>query len=73
MRLVGFVIAVLAAGPALASSVSDEAAFNSAQSTGSNPRTGYMSDSLNASFDVTEQLSLNAGAMISARSFDVAT
>jgi len=64
MRLVGIVIAVLAAGPALASSVSDEAAFNSAQSTGSNPRTGYMSDSLNASFDVTEQLSLNAGAMI---------
>jgi hypothetical protein len=64
MRLVGFVIAVLAAGPALAGSVSDEVAVNSAQSTGSSPRSGYLSDALNANFDLTEQLSLNAGAMI---------
>lgn len=54
----------LLAAAARASNITDELAINSTQATDTNPRSGYLSDSLNASFDLTEQWSLNAGATL---------
>jgi hypothetical protein len=54
----------LLAAAARASNVTDELAINSTQATDANPRSGYVSDSLNASFDLAEKWSLNAGATL---------
>jgi hypothetical protein len=60
-------LALLAAA-AHASSVTDELGVNSSQVTGNNPRTGYLSDSLNASFDLSDQWALNAGILLTLES-----
>lgn len=64
MRLVGFVIAVLAAGPALATNVSDELSMGRTQSTPANPRGGTLSDSLSASLTLNDQWAVSLGGMV---------
>jgi hypothetical protein len=56
--------ALLVAGGARASSVSDELSMSNTQSSDTTPRTGNVSNSLNASFNLGEQWSLSAGAML---------
>jgi hypothetical protein len=57
-------IAVLAAGPALASSISNEVSVGRTQSTPANPRAGSLSDSLNASLDLDDHWALSLGGML---------
>jgi hypothetical protein len=64
MRVRLLLIAVFAAAAARAGSVTDEMGVNSTQSTDANPRSGSVSDSLNASFDVGESWAINVGAML---------
>ncbi len=58
-----FVLA-LAVSAARASSVSNEVSSNSTQATDTNPRAGNLADSLNASFDLSDNWALNAGATL---------
>ena len=66
MRLARVLVpAVLLSLPALASSsVSDELSVGSTQSTQENPRAGSVSDSLNATFELNDQFSIGAGAVL---------
>jgi hypothetical protein len=66
MRLL-FAIALLATG-ARASNVSNELSSNSTQATDANPRAGNVSDALAASFDLSDDWTLNAGASLTAES-----
>lgn len=67
MRSRLFLCLALAAAGASASSVSNEISVNSTQPTDVNPRSGSVSDSLRASFDVAEPLSLNLGASLTSQ------
>jgi hypothetical protein len=59
------VLAVLLSVPALAnSSVSDELSVGTTQSTQANPRAGSVSDALNATFELNDQFSIGAGAVL---------
>lgn len=60
-----FVFALVATG-ARASSVSNEVSANSTQATETNPRSGNVADALNASFDLSDNWALNAGASLTA-------
>lgn len=64
MRFALFAGALLAAAPVRASSVTNEVSTSSTQATDTNPRGGTVGDSLNASFDAGEVLTINAGAML---------
>ncbi len=66
MRLARVLVSVLLVSlPALAgSSISDELSVGSTQSTQENPRAGSVSDSLNANFELSDQFSLAAGAVL---------
>src|SRR4051794_18470736 len=61
-------IAVFVAAPAFASEVSNEVSAARSQQTDANPRAGSFADILNASFDLGEKWSLNAGAMLTVES-----
>ncbi len=61
-----FALALVAAG-ARASSVSNEVHVNSTQPTETNPRSGSIGDSLNASFDATENFTLNVGGTLTSQ------
>jgi hypothetical protein len=63
MRLL-LAVALLAATGARASSISNELSSNSTQATQANPRAGNVSDALAASFDITDDWTLNAGASL---------
>jgi hypothetical protein len=67
MRLGSNVLILLALGLSASShaaSISNEASVNNAQSTPGNPRSGSVSDSLDATFDLGEDWSLLAGALL---------
>ena len=64
MRFRVISLAFLLAAGARASSVTDEIGVNTTQATDSNPRSGNVSDSLNAALDLTDHWSLNLGALI---------
>ena len=57
-------VALSVASAASASSISDEIALSSQQSTDASPRTGSVTNSLNGSFDLNEAWSLTLGANI---------
>jgi hypothetical protein len=54
----------LSASSSRAASISDEASMNNAQSTPGNPRSGSVSDSIDATFELGENWSLLAGALM---------
>lgn len=60
-----FALALVATG-ARASSVSNELSSNSTQATETNPRAGNVADALNATFDLSDNWALNAGASLTA-------
>src|SRR5205807_3694670 len=64
MRFRVILLAFLLAAGARASSVTDEIGVNTTQATDSNPRSGNVSDSLNAALDLTDHWSLNLGALV---------
>ena len=66
MRVYLCFVLVLAAAGARASSVSNEVSSNSTQATETNPRSGNLADALNASFDLSDNWALNAGATLTA-------
>ena len=64
MTLVLISLALLLALPARASDVTNELGVNTTQATESNPRAGNVSDSLQASFDLGDQWSIEGGAVL---------
>jgi hypothetical protein len=59
-----FVAVVLLATGARASNISNELSSTSTQATDANPRAGNVSDALAASFDLSDDWTLNAGASL---------
>lgn len=68
MRLHKLCIFVLLAGAARASNVSNEISVNSTQATDTNPRSGSVSDTLSASFDLGETLTLDLAGTLTSQS-----
>src|SRR5438105_14410049 len=68
MRVCHFIILLVTATAATASSVRDETVVNTVQPTAANPRSSSFTDSLNGSIDLSNERTLNLGGSLTMQS-----